>query len=208
MAQPARGRDIETKERLLEAGARLFAERGFAKVTVRDICRRARANVAAINYHFGGKTGLYEAVLQKAIHTMQGMTVEARAAGDGRTPSQQLHAYVLIFLTRVFENRNGWIHQLMMRELADPTPALDMVIDQVIRPRMAYLAGIVAAILGCGVEDDRVAYCVSSVHSQCLGVVRHPMAPKLGLGAVTKEKIPVLAKHIAAFSVAGIRAVR
>jgi len=59
--------DQETRGRLLAAAARLFAERGFAKVTVRDICRRARANVAAVNYHFGSKDALFEAVFMRRL---------------------------------------------------------------------------------------------------------------------------------------------
>ena len=45
--------DRETRERLLKAAEALFAERGFKRVTVREICLAARANVAAVNYHFG-----------------------------------------------------------------------------------------------------------------------------------------------------------
>ena len=41
--------DQETRQRLLDAAARLFAEHGFEKVTVRDICKEAGANVAAVN---------------------------------------------------------------------------------------------------------------------------------------------------------------
>jgi AcrR family transcriptional regulator len=62
--------DRETRDRLLTAAAALFAADGYSKVTVRDICRKARANVAAVNYHFGGKTGLYQEVLHAAIRTM------------------------------------------------------------------------------------------------------------------------------------------
>ena len=50
--------DRETRDRLLKASTRLFADRGFKHVTVREICRAARANVAAVNYHFGDKLGL------------------------------------------------------------------------------------------------------------------------------------------------------
>ncbi|MBI3492350.1 MAG: helix-turn-helix transcriptional regulator, partial [Acidobacteria bacterium] len=64
-------RDSETRDRLLRAAERLFADRGFKKVTVRDICRVARANVAAVNYHFGDKLGLYREVLQSATDAMR-----------------------------------------------------------------------------------------------------------------------------------------
>ena len=60
-------RDAATRARLLAAAERLFADRGFKKVTVREICRAARANVAAINYHFGDKLGLYREVLQLSL---------------------------------------------------------------------------------------------------------------------------------------------
>ena len=54
------------RERLLEAAGEVFAERGFRDATVREICKRADMNQAAINYYFGDKKGIYEAVLRYA----------------------------------------------------------------------------------------------------------------------------------------------
>src|SRR5262245_9346886 len=161
-------RDRETRERLLESATRLFAERGFAKVTVREICKAARANVAAVNYHFGGKTGLYEEIVQSAIRTMHGTTQEIQKTGEGRPAEEQLRIFVRVFLTRVIQARDGWIHRFMAHELTDPTPALDLVIKQVIKPRMAYLGAVIAELLGCRPSDPRVDHCVMSVQSQCL----------------------------------------
>ena len=49
----------ETRRQLLEAAGAVFAEAGYRDATVREICRRAHANIAAINYHFGDKEKLY-----------------------------------------------------------------------------------------------------------------------------------------------------
>ena len=203
------GDDRETHERLLNAATHLFAERGFAKVTVRDICRTARANVAAVNYHFGGKAGLYDAVLRVAIRIMQGTTEAVRQAGENRSPEQQLEAYVTIFLQRVAaHSRDSWIHQLMMRELSDPTHALDMVADEVIQPRLAYLTGIIVRLLGCAEDDPRVANCLLSVNGQVLALLDHPVAARLRFGPTPAPKgIDDLARHITCFSLAGIRAI-
>jgi len=62
------GTDVaETRARLLDAARRLFAERGFEDVTVREICREAGANLALVNYYFGDKLGLYLEVVNQAI---------------------------------------------------------------------------------------------------------------------------------------------
>src|SRR4051812_24249462 len=202
-----KARDQETRLRLLSSAARLFAERGFAKVSVRDICRKARANVAAVNYHFNGKLGLYQEVLEAAIRTMQSTTEAARQAGAEQPADRQLRAYVEVFLHRVAgRGHDSWIHQFMLREMSDPTPALDLVIEQVIKPRMTYLCGIVATLLGCDVTDERALRCAMSVHVQCLALFDHPVTHRVG-GAPDRspEAIDLMADHITRFSLAGIR---
>jgi len=202
-------RDQETRERLLTAATRLFADNGFSKVTVRDICERARANVAAVNYHFGGKVGLYEQVMQSAIRIMQATTTQARDAGAGGTAEEQLVAYVRVFLTRVAGSaHNSWIHQLMLHEISDPTPALDLVINDVIKPRMEYLNQVVAELMGARGDDPQVALCAMSVHSQCMAMMNAHIGERINpaLRVVTPERLLEVADHIAAFSLAGIAA--
>jgi TetR/AcrR family transcriptional regulator, regulator of cefoperazone and chloramphenicol sensitivity len=202
-------RDQETRDRLLTAATRLFAEQGFGKVTVRDICQRANANVAAVNYHFGGKVGLYREVMQSAIRIMQATTALAREAGASGTPQERLTAYVQVFITRIAGGHSSWIHQLMMHEISDPTPALDLVVDEVIKPRMDYLGQIVAELLHTSGDDPRVALCAMSVHSQCMAMMNSRVGERMNPALrITPERLRTVAEHITAFSLAGITAAR
>jgi AcrR family transcriptional regulator len=201
-------RDLETRQRLIEGAARLFAERGFSKVTVREICKSARANVAAVNYHFGGKKGLYDEIVQSAIRTMHGTTEAIQKAGEGHPAEEQLQIFVRIFLTRVVQARDGWIHHLMARELNDPTPALDLVIKHVVRPRMAYLGSVIARLLESRPTDARVERCVMSVQAQCLILLNDKIANRLHPFELTNKRLDQLADHITTFSLAGIKALK
>src|SRR6188474_390517 len=193
------GHDKETRERLLSTAERLFAERGFSKVTIREICKSARANVAAVNYHFNGKKGLYDEVVRSAIKTMQTTTEAIREAGSGRPGDEQLAAYISIFLKRVVAARDSWIHQLMMRELSDPTPALDLVVKKVVQPRLAYLREVLASRFDCDPTDPRVERCAISIQAQCLALLSHP-APALRGKNMGDRELDVMAKHITEFS--------
>jgi TetR/AcrR family transcriptional regulator, regulator of cefoperazone and chloramphenicol sensitivity len=203
-----RQRDRETRERLLKAAAQLFADRGFKKVTVRDICRVARANVAAVNYHFGDKTGLYREVLQQAIETIRSTNEAARAAGEGLPADERLRQYIKVSLCRVMSSGNiSWISRLVHRELSDPTPSLDALVDQALRPRVDDLSGMVAEILGCDVDDARVGQCVASIHAQWLLFVPNPIASRVRAKLqLRSDDAATLAEHITTFSLAGIRA--
>ena len=201
-------RDVETRERLLKAAERLFADRGFKKVTVRDICRAARANVAAVNYHFGDKLGLYREVMQLAIDGMRGTNDAAREAGEGQPPEEQLRRYIAIFVHRLLTPGNDTIHRLVNREMHDPTPALDALVELGVRPRVEYLSGLIAAIIGTEPGDQRVLRCVASVQSQTLAYMPNPISTRLGLAnKPTPANLDQIAEHIAEFSLAGIHAV-
>jgi len=184
----------------------LFAARGFARVTVRDICHAANANVAAINYHFHGKRGLYEAVVQSAIDQMRGTTATIVQAGQGQSPEQRLKTFIDIFLRRVTAMRDNWIHQLMVRELNEPTAAMDLITRQVLEPRMKYLGEVVAEMLECAPDDARVRRSVMSVQLQCLAAIDRRLP--LHRLPTTPAAVAELSDHIAQFSIGGIAALR
>jgi AcrR family transcriptional regulator len=202
--------DGETRARLVSVATRLFAARGFRKVTVREICREAQANVAAVNYHFGDKLGLYRQVLAGAIEVMRGTTAAARQAGEGRPPEEQLRAYIQVFLQRVAGGaKDSWIHQLMSQEMADPTPVLDEVTEEVIRPRLSYMSEIVAEILQRPVDDQGVLRCVLSIQAQCHVAHTNPVSRRLLPDLLSDPRqLDQMAEHIAQFSLAGIQTYR
>ena len=205
-------RDRETRERLLQAAAQLFAERGFKKVTVRDICRAARANVAAVNYHFGDKIGLYREVLQRPSTTMRATSEAARAAGEGLSADERLRQYIQVSLCRVMSAGSlSWISSARCTaSSSDPTPALDALVEQALRPRVDDLAGMVAEIAPVRRSTTRGCRSASRAStpsgcSSCPIRSRHGVRAKLQLRT---DDAATLAEHIATFSLAGIRAMR
>jgi TetR/AcrR family transcriptional regulator, regulator of cefoperazone and chloramphenicol sensitivity len=204
----SRTNDRETRDRLLKAGTRLFAERGFKHVTVRAICGAARANVAAVNYHFGDKLGLYREIVQSAIDRMRETNDAAREAGEGQGPEQQLRQYIAIFNHRLLTSRSEELYRVIAREMHDPTPALDALIEQGIRPRLDYLLTLVSAVLKCERHDPRVLRCAASIQAQSVAYLPNAIADRIGLRAkLTAAQVNAVAQHIADFSLAGIHAI-
>jgi len=202
------GRDHETRGRLLERAAGLFAERGFDGVTVREICGAARANGAAVNYHFGDKLGLYGEVVEVAIAAMRQTAATALAGPEGGPAEERLRTYVRAFLDRLTSRGpDSWIHHLLSREFESPTPALDRILDRVFRPRLARLSRIVAELLGCPPGDARVARTVASIQGQCLLYRQHAVLSRLfPHWQASQTELAELADHIVRFSLGGIAA--
>ena len=200
--------DAETRARVLATARRLFGERGFMAVSVREIVSAAKANLAAVNYHFGDKLGLYREVLQEAVDAMRETTEAMREAGRGQPPEEQLRVLVHVFMQRVLGGGSDSLHRLITREINEPTPALDLIVEQGLRPRIEYLSGVVSRIIGCGPGDPRVLRCVASVQSQVVSYFPNPIAQRLGFRfEPTPANIDVAARHVAEFSIAGVRSV-
>lgn len=162
-------RSSATRRRLLEVALDVFSDRGFRSATVREICTRARANVAAVNYHFGDKVGLYRAVIGEA--KCQADQAHPRSTSPQPTdPAQRLEFFVRAFVERLLKSDRCATHgKLMAREMIEPTGVLDEVVQDTIRPTWEQLRLIVAANLGVSPHD-----------SQHEGLLRRATASVLG----------------------------
>src|SRR3972149_1611495 len=135
----------QTRTRLLEAAREVFSQHGFQGATVREICRRAEANGAAVNYHFGSKDGLLAEALNFApLKAMQKANVKA-----GECPKMRLRLFICDFMLMLLDEKNPSSQcQIMARELADPTPALDKIVREAIAPLHEFLGELLHEIAG------------------------------------------------------------
>ena len=200
--------DLETRERLLEAAAELFAERGYNHVTVRDICRAAGANVAAVNYYFRDKLGLYREVLTSTISSLHEVFVSAHEGKPGGTAEERFSHYVRTFMGHAMSNgQASRAGKLMAREMADPSPAFDIIIEKMIRPNAARVAALVSELTGLPPDDPRVMICVGCIQTQ-IGGFSSPVAARMTPGGCfTPEIIDFVAQQVVDFSLAGMRAI-
>ena len=193
----------ETRQRLLLAAGQVFAAHGFRQATVREICRRARANLAAVNYHFRDKEGLYAAVLEDAHrralekYPLDTPDYEALPAA-GRLRVFIQHAIFKLFADDLSAHR----FKLMAWEMIEPTAALDSLVGNIIRPLEQRLRAIVREFLGPEASDEQVRFCQLSIIGQCLHH-RHAQAVILRLFPEQQydpENLRKLADHITQFS--------
>ena len=119
----------DTRDRLLQAAAEIFAEKGFGGTTVREICLRAPANLALINYYFGDKLELYKEVLQKAIHDEDpSRSAQAIKLKPVENPEEELRVMIGAMLERGLDQSkfSSLRYRLMMREFSHPSRATDL----------------------------------------------------------------------------------
>lgn len=168
-ATPAGKNQDATRRQLLEAAGEVFADAGFREATVRAICQRAGANVAAINYHFGDKETLYREVLSYG----HGKGLEKYPlllnVAENAPAEKRLHAFIYSMLQRIFDkDPKSWQGRLMAREMIEPSAALDSLIEERFKPTMDLLMKIVGEILHRPANDERTERCALSVIGQCV----------------------------------------
>lgn len=194
-----------TRNRLIEAAGREFAEKGFDGATVRAICDRAEANLAAVNYYFGGKEALYERAL---VHSHECGSLEFdHAKMSGLSPDQQLAAFVRQFLSTVvgLEAADDWRRALILREMARPSTASDALAREVIGPRFELLGQILGQL--CPRADERKIAALSfSVVGQCLfyRLVGQMAERLIGSNLFEQLDLDYLTRHITSLVLAAV----
>jgi len=134
-----------TREALFEAATELFAERGFDGTKVEAIARRAGVNKAMISYHFGGKRGLYAAIVEATIEAFRERF--AAVADESQPAAERLRRFVEAF-GEVATRRPGF-PAMMVREAVSGGRNL----DQSVFRRMLQLFSLVRGIVEQGVRE-------------------------------------------------------
>jgi len=200
----------ETRRKLLLAAAQVFARLGFEHATVREICEQAGANVAAVNYHFGGKMELYRAVLLAGAEEKWKRYPDLALTDSEHGAEENLLSFVHSLLRQILEtdccDQNSHMGLIMAREMVEPTEVLEDIVNGFIRPSMEMLERLVQKLSGPGADPDAIRRATLSIIGQCLfykhsWAVMQYLHPKV---AMDEAEIRAIAEHITQFSIAGI----
>lgn len=147
-----------TRVRLLDAALCVFADKGFHKASVRDICTRAQANTAAINYHFGDKAQLYQQVFERVTARRLALA----QVFDDAMPPEAFTAYYRALLAPLAEGEHALkVARLYAREQLEPTGLLTDLRSKYLEPAHARLVGYVCTHAGVAQPDlaiERLAF--------------------------------------------------
>jgi AcrR family transcriptional regulator len=218
VADPIQDPQPDTRTRLLEAAIHCFAEKGFEGTGIRDIAQRAQANSALVQYHFGGKEGLYEEAFRFLFSHKHTLIAGLAPAPDPRSPGAResallgLREHIAAFCRELLggscDPRSGDLERaaglLWSRESQDPRPGLREFLHEVFRPYTEHLEGFLR-VLRPDLEDERLFEFGMSIHGMILSYRTH-----LGLARLLRgdEQYPrdldALTAHFVDFTFRGL----
>ena len=192
----------------------LFAAQGFAATSVRQICERAGANVAAVNYHFGSKEGLYDAAIDFARAASNDRNPWVARDADRNfwadaPPAERLASFVAMMLEHSLDADGGAsdLARIMIHEMLDPTPAFERQVEISIARVVAALRDICHDVAAPVPDDADLAQIAMRISAQCMypavvGGVASRLHPGVDLGPEGRAR---LAEHISASVLAELR---
>jgi TetR/AcrR family transcriptional regulator, regulator of cefoperazone and chloramphenicol sensitivity len=204
----------ETQRQLLIAASEVFAEKGFRNATIAQICRKAGANTAAANYHFGSKEALYIESWRFSFEQSLLAYPPDGGVSEEAPVEERLRGRILAIMRRVVDPRSHAL-DIVYKETANPTGLLADVIPKALEPIFQGFTWIIRELLGPEASEQQVHLCLMSIRSQCFGPLMRERQRKMGLPGQTvppadpvMQDVEALGDHVTRFSLAGIRAVR
>jgi len=199
-----------TRERLLDAAEELFARKGYSGTSVREITTAAGSNLAAVNYHFGGKRNLYCETLLRRMATLRQQRLAALEHASQTADAHSglevtLRDFAATFLAPVREARPGQRPmRLLMRELVDPQlPGHRFETELVIPVRQALTGAIAAA--APGLDERTVQLCAQSFLAQLVNLLLSlPVTADSAHEHAKPFELAELAEHAVGFTIAAI----
>lgn len=196
-----------TRAKLLDAAGRLFAEHSYAGAASKAICEAAGTDMAAINYHFGNRDGLYRAVLHEGHKHFVSLENLTALAHSSLSPREKLGAFIDGMVASLLDD-HGWHNRVCAREILAPSPHFASLIREGVMPKFKLVADILSDITGIPPGDPALARCVVSIMAPCLMLLVIDRDTPNPFQALLSQPPDDLAAHLKRFALAGLETVR
>lgn len=149
-----------TREKLLQTAAKMFAQYGINGVSTRDLVKKSGVNLCSINYYFGSKQKLYEAVMNNVYEHIQQNFIEkikiGAAEGLTLSPKEEIKRIIGAFFDFLCSNIvSDTQAELLVREMFNPTSVYDKFYSGGFEPLHKYISGLVAALQGIAPDSEQ-----------------------------------------------------
>lgn len=195
-----------TYNRILDAAGELFASTGFAETTNKMIAAKAEVDLASINYHFGSRNGLYQAVLVEAHRRLVSIdSLQRLDAAD--LPAREKLRLLIEMLVDTATVDQGWHARALSREFLSPTSNLQALQQSEIPNKFPFILAILAEITAIPAGDPALLRCLISVIAPCamlLVVGRNVSALADEIRHMPRED---LVEHLYGFAIGGLEAI-
>lgn len=162
---------MNIKEKILIVAAREFASKGYNKTTIRGICKRAKVNVASINYYFRNKESLYKKMFEFLFYETRGTNIfEGKLNGSFSEWKSIVREWVREIILDIIQgnplNQCKW--KILEREMQDPSEIFPNIYETFVKPRLGILASHFKRALPAKTSNDDIYIRVFSVISNCI----------------------------------------
>lgn len=196
-----------TRTRILEAAGELFAAGGFAETTSKAIAAKAGVDLASINYHFGSRSGLYQAVLTEAHRRLMDLADLQRLAQSPMPAADKLRALIDQMVRSAAQGSDGWHSTVLTAEFLAPSSHILTLFQSVVPTKASLVMVILGQITGIPANDPALLRCLLSVMAPCLLLQIGRRDIPGPAQAVLKMPREALVEHLHRFALAGLQAI-
>lgn len=210
MSRPSRGLRSDgeaTRTRILEAAGELFATAGYAETSNKAIAAHAQVDLASINYHFGSRSGLYQAVLAAAHDQLLGIADLRQLVDNGSSPASKLRVLIEQLVAHATQEPQAWQLRVIAREVLVPTAHLQILFQDEALPKMVLVKRILSEITKIPVDDPALTRCQLSVIAPCLMLLVGGRSFPGPLKSVFQMPSQAIANHLYLFAMGGLKAI-
>ena len=189
-----------TKSKLLTTAAKMFARRGMDGVSTRELAKAANVNLCAINYYFGSKQNLYEAVIDNLIQTItDSLLIVINHQSEQNNPLNGIKNIIGNFFDFQYRDSESDSQALLMiNEIISPSQAYEQIYAKILEPVHKQISQMVASYLDTDEKDTKVLILTHTLFGQAVifRIHKEALLRQMNLKIYDKQLLQNIRKHI------------